>query len=335
MLTYVVIALVALLFVSALVLVRRRPARPGSEVEPADEHPLDRASVPDLPVPIEAGETPGPRPLEGVVPVPGPIERGPPLPVILVHGLFGFDRIGVPGARFDYFRGIAKHLETLGCHAHAVKLPMASSVPARAAKLVAAIEAVGHERIDLVAHSLGGLDARYALAKLGLAGRVRSLVTIGTPHRGSPIADLMLTGVLDWPRRLAKTMGMPLEALEWLSTASLEKFNAEITDVPGVRYGCVVGGMRDAKTAVPLPLIAAHAYLKKVAGANDGLVPIASQYWGETLAEIEADHFAQVGWRFTLGGTFDAAGLYAFLVARLGDAPVASVTNEPNIAPAR
>src|SRR5258706_13155478 len=50
-------------------------------------------------------------PLDGVVAVPGPVERGPPLPVVLVHGLFGFDRIGVPGARFDYFRGIAKHLE--------------------------------------------------------------------------------------------------------------------------------------------------------------------------------------------------------------------------------
>lgn len=294
MLTIVVIAMMVALFVAAIIVARRR-----------------------RPAVIEAVE----RPLEGVVPIPGAQERGPPLPVILVHGLFGFDRIGVPGARFDYFRGIAQHLDTLGCHAHAVRLPMARSVPARAEKLVEAIEAQPHERIDLIAHSLGGLDARYALAKLGLAKRVRSLVTIGTPHRGTPIADLMLKGPLDWPRRLAKTAGLPLEALEWLSTASLEKFNADIADVPGVRYACVVGGMRDGRTPVPLPLIAAHAYLKRISGANDGLVPIASQYWGETLAEIEADHFAQVGWRFTVGGTFDAAGLYAFIVARLGDAP--------------
>jgi hypothetical protein len=38
-------------------------------------------------------------------------------------------------------------------------------------------------------------------------------------------------------------------------------------------------------------------------------VPIASQYWGETLAEIEADHFAQIGWRVAMRRTFDAAGL--------------------------
>ncbi len=305
-LTILVIALMAALFVAALLVVRHRAPPPATTIEEALE-----------------------RPMEGVVPHPGPpLARDQPLPVILVHGLFGFDRIGVPGARFDYFRGIAKHLDSLGCHAHAVRLPMASSVPARAAQLVAAIEALPHDRIDLIAHSLGGLDARYALAKLGLAKRVRSLVTIGTPHRGSPIADLMLKGPLDWPRRLAKTVGLPVHALEWLSSESLARFNAEITDVPGVRYGCVVGGMRQATTPVPLPLIAAHAYLKKVSGANDGLVPLSSQYWGETLAEIEADHFAQVGWRFTVGGTFDAAGLYAFIVARLGDAPAHCGTGE-------
>ena len=66
-----------------------------------------------------------------------------------------------------------------------------------------------------------------------------------------------------------------------------------------------------------------HAYLRKVAGANDGLVPMASQYWGETLAEIEADHFAQIGWRLGTRTTFDALGLYAFVVARLGDQPLA------------
>jgi hypothetical protein len=42
--------------------------------------------------------------IEGVQPIPGVVERGPPLPVVLVHGLFGFDRIGVPGA---YLRRLA------------------------------------------------------------------------------------------------------------------------------------------------------------------------------------------------------------------------------------
>jgi triacylglycerol esterase/lipase EstA (alpha/beta hydrolase family) len=90
-----------------------------------------------------------------------------------------------------------------------------------------------------------------------------------------------------------------------------------------VRYACVVGGMHRADSSVPFALIPAHAYLRKVAGPNDGLVPIASQYWGETLAEIEADHFAQIGWRLGARSTFDALGLYAFVIARLGDRPAA------------
>jgi hypothetical protein len=52
---------------------------------------------------------------------------------------------------------------------------------------------------------------------------------------------------------------------------------------------------------------------------------VSSQYWGETLAEIEADHFAQVGWRVALRGSFDALGMYAFVVARLGDATPATI----------
>ena len=256
-------------------------------------------------------------PGEGVTPIPGPGERGPPLPVVLVHGLFGFDRIGVPGARFDYFRGIARHLESLGCHAHAVKLPAAGSVPARAAELVRALEALPDERVDIIAHSLGGLDARYAISKLGLSARVRSLVTIGTPHRGTPIADVAASMVL---RKLIRALGMPLHALDWLSTASLARFNDDVVDAPGVRYACVVGGMRATNPVIPLPLVPVHAYLRRVAGDNDGLVPIASQFWGETIAEIEADHFAQIGWRVSVRSTFDAAGLYAFVVARLGDA---------------
>ncbi len=296
-LTITVIAILVALLAIAVALVLRPPQTPVVQVEPA-------------------------RPIEGVAAIPGPAPRNAPLPVVLVHGLFGFDRIGVPGARFDYFRGISAHLASLGCVANAVKLPMMSSVPERAKALVAAIDALPHERVDLVAHSLGGLDARYALAHLGLAARVRSLVTIGTPHRGSPIADLFHEGQLDWLRRLVAVLGVPITALEWLSSSALETFNRDVPDVPGVRYACVVGGLKKG-SPIPITLMASHAWLSRVAGPNDGVVPVSSQFWGETLAEIEADHFAQIGWRIGVRKTFDAAGLYAFVVARLGDAPLA------------
>jgi len=299
-LTTAVFALVFALVVAALVVVvvrgRRRKAAPDAIVEAPD--------------------------LRGVRAHTGDVERGRPLPVVLVHGLFGFDSIGLPGARLDYFRGIVRHLEQLGCQAHAVRLPGALSVPARAQELVVAIEALPHPRIDLIAHSLGGLDARYALAHLGLARRVRSLVTIGTPHRGTPVADLATRGPLHWARKLLGAVGLSMEAVEWLSTESLARFNRDVPDAPGVRYACVVGGMRARRPRIPLPIVPVHAYLRRISGANDGLVPMSSQYWGETLAEIEADHWAQIGWMMSVrSNTFDALGLYSFIVARLGDAP--------------
>ncbi|HUS29373.1 MAG TPA: alpha/beta fold hydrolase [Kofleriaceae bacterium] len=260
-------------------------------------------------------------PAEGVEPIAGPALATAPLPVVLVHGLFGFDRIGVPGVKLHYFRGIVKHLESLGCHAHAVRLPAAASVPDRAKILVEKIAELGHDRVDIIAHSLGGLDARYALAKLGLAARVRSLVTIGTPHHGTPLANFATEGPLGLTRKALALVGMPMHALDWLSPAALERFNAEVPNATGVSYACVVAGIREPGTPVSLAIAPAHAYLRRVSGPNDGLVPIASQYWGETLAEIEADHFEQVGWRMAMRGTFDALALYAFILARLGDAP--------------
>lgn len=273
------------------------------------------------PTPHDAAPAPA-----GVTIITGATPRGPPLPVVLVHGLYGFDRIGMPGVKLHYFRGLARHLEDLGCPTHAVRLPAAASVPARAAALVKAIEALPHPRVDVIAHSLGGLDARYALARLGLASRVRSLVTVGTPHRGTPLADLAVGGPFDWARRIVRALGVPVDALEWLSTAALDRFNREITDVPGVRYGCVAGGVTKPATPIALALRPAHAYLRRVSGVNDGLVPLASQYWGETIAEIEADHFAQVGWQVQFRRSFDALGLYAFVIARLGDAAGAAAT---------
>jgi len=244
-----------------------------------------------------------------------------PLPVVLVHGFFGFDRIGVPGVKLHYFRGIVRHLESLGYDVHAVRLPPFASVPERAKVLVDAIAALPHARVDLIAHSLGGLDARYALAHLGLAAKVRSLVTIGTPHRGTPLADLATNGPINLARKAIAAVGLRMHGVDWLATAALARFNDEVKDAPGVRYACVVAGLRERGAPISLALAPAHAYLRRIAGPNDGLVPISSQYWGEVLAEIEADHWEQVGWRVAMRGTFDALAMYAWVIERLNESP--------------
>ena len=166
---------------------------------------------------------------------------------------------------------------------------------------------LGHDRVDVIAHSLGGLDARYALAKLGLASRVRSLVTVGTPHHGTPLAAIGEAGLLVAdPQGDAHARHLRARLALAGRARALQRRGAERRRASATRAWSAASAARTPACRSPSSPI--HHYLRRVAGPNDGLVPISSQYWGETLAEIEADHFAQVGWRFTARSTFDAAG---------------------------
>jgi pimeloyl-ACP methyl ester carboxylesterase len=73
--------------------------------------------------------------------------------------------------------------------------PATNDIRAAAERLAAEVEelvaASGYERINIVGHSLGGLIARYYVQRLGGDARVRTLVTLGTPHHGTLAAHLV------------------------------------------------------------------------------------------------------------------------------------------------
>ena len=122
--------------------------------------------------------------------------------VILVPGFFGFGRFG----DLPYFAHVQEILEAglaargLPVEVHKVPTPPTASLAQRAARLAEAIEArcPGDGALHLVGHSSGGLDARLLVApgsRLGadvdveaVARRVRTVVTVATPHRGTPVA---------------------------------------------------------------------------------------------------------------------------------------------------
>ena len=237
----------------------------------------------------------------------------PRYPVVLVHGVLGFDELAVGRARTAYFKGIRHALERDGCKVLVPRLPPVGSISARAEALAAALTEVDTPRVNVVAHSMGGLDTRFAIARLGLHRRVASLVTIGCPHRGSPIADAshQMARKLGVAAMLAAA-GVSLEAFHDLATARMARFNEEVPDDRGVAYASVVGIVRKKRHLNPL-LLPSHVWLKRRFGDNDGLVPASSQRWGEVLAEVEADHWAQVGW----SRRFDAVGLFASVLREL------------------
>jgi triacylglycerol lipase len=234
-------------------------------------------------------------------------------PVVLAHGLFGFDELGVGTLRQAYWKGIRTALEQDGCKVIVPVVPPAGSIAARAAALSRALAQVDEKRLSVLAHSMGGLDTRYAVSRLGLASRVGALVTVGTPHRGSPLADLSN----DLARRLGvdrvlSAAGVELSAFHDLATEAMARFNEEVPDVPGVAYASVVGVVHRKLRTHPL-LVPGYVWMKKRWGPNDGMVPASSQRWGEVLAEVEADHWAQTGW----SRHFEAADFWVRLVREL------------------
>jgi len=240
-------------------------------------------------------------------------EGGPRLPVVLAHGIMGFDEIRVGPIRRHYFAGIPGRLLDAGCEVHRPAVARAGAVANRARQLAAQVRAIDAPKVTIIAHSMGGLDARYAISRLDLGKKVAALVTVGTPHLGTPVADLgteLLGDKLGLARVLGR-VGVDLEAFYDLTSLRMEAFNREIQDVRGVEYASVVGKV-DRRQVNPM-LLPSFLWLSERVGPNDGLVPAASQRWGEVLAEIEADHWAQVGW----GRRFDARELYAGLVAEL------------------
>lgn len=241
-----------------------------------------------------------------------PARRAPRLrhPVILAHGMLGFDEIAVAGRRHQYFRKIADALSGLDARLHTPRVPAAAPVSVRAEQLRALIDEVPGGRVNVIAHSMGGLDARYAISRLGLGGRVASLVTIGTPHQGTPVADLG-AGIVPAGVSRALSKVFDVRALHDLTTDALERFNRDVPDAPGVAYCSVIG--RSALTQTNPLLWPSHAYLTARSGDNDGLVPSASQGWGKVIREVEADHWAQIGWSIS----FDAVGLYEDILREL------------------
>lgn len=234
-------------------------------------------------------------------------------PLVLAHGFLGFDEVALGGVRREYFRGLGARLSDHAEAVHRPRLAATGSVAARAADLARCIRDLPDRRVNVIAHSMGGLDARYAVTRLGLGSKVASLTTIGTPHLGTPLADLG-DGVLGrlGLRRALQRLGIGLEGLRDLTTAGMAEFNRVTPDVAGVAYASVVGVVHQKRRTHPL-LVPGLLYLRRKAGENDGLVPAASQRWGEVLWEIEADHWAQIGW----SKHFDAAAFYERLLLEL------------------
>lgn len=235
--------------------------------------------------------------------------------IVLAHGILGFRRkFGI-----EYFRGVAEHLRAEG---FAILVPEVDSTLGIAFRGNQLGDQINNgfssglldptQKTHIIAHSMGGLDSRYLLSpKSGkkLLAPVRSLTTISTPHRGSPIADL-IDGRLH-PRSLPhrpfrptkllhlilKDLGISLDGLRDLTTASCQVFSAKYINNPSLAYYSVAGSGRLGSFPTASILLPFHHFLlKRTRKSNDGLVTVDSAKWGTfDPATWPADHADEVG----------------------------------------
>ncbi|MBN2799894.1 MAG: triacylglycerol lipase [Deltaproteobacteria bacterium] len=256
-------------------------------------------------------------------------------PVVLVHGWTGWDEV----QSYTYFYGVEEHLEEAGAQVFVASLDPYNSCEVRATQLAEQVDgflAEAHaNRVNLIAHSQGGLDSRMLISSFGYGDRVASLTTISTPHQGTPLADMalgllpgvgeeMLAWLLNWLG--ATTVGSQSDALasfDSLSEATVQgSFNAENPDDPRVAYlsyaghTCTLGLSCDDLCDVEIQL--PHQLLSAWSGDNDGIVPVESAIWGDWRGELPADHFDEVGQLFGVTGPhFDHRAFYLGVVEDL------------------
>jgi triacylglycerol esterase/lipase EstA (alpha/beta hydrolase family) len=241
-------------------------------------------------------------------------------PIVLVHGFGGFKNIGP----VQYWMNIPDVLRANGFEVFIVQDKAYDTIAVRAQEAMSQIVAQYPDprvKINLIGHSMGGLDIRYMITQLGMGDRVASATTMGTPHHGSSVADVIF-GVMPSPLQAAVEAVFQLVGYDItgggkeLTTVYCDQtFNPSTPDDPRVAYfswtghADPIGG--SGRSILEPALYPTWAILSQLEGDNDGLVSTTSAQWGQFQGILAADHLNEVGQPFGITPTaFDYDTFY-------------------------
>ncbi|MDB5226683.1 MAG: alpha/beta hydrolase [Bacteroidota bacterium] len=254
-------------------------------------------------------------------------------PVILVSGLGFHDQSRL----LNYWTGIPDFLKLHGCDVYTAQQEAFISIPDNAIKLkfriLDILEKTKKDKINIIGHSKGGLEARYLASRLQMDEHISSVTTLGSPHRGTHLADIIL-GRLPLPKfataRLvnlyATLMGDKrpdsLRAVVQVTTEGMKQFNEEVPDSSKVYYQSYASHVNKDYPNILWKTIA--YIIRPYEGKNDGMVGIESCKWGnyrgliETEAASSVSHADMVGLTQFFGNTkFDAKQYFADMIHEL------------------
>ena len=211
-------------------------------------------------------------------------------PILMVHGVFFRDF-----TYLNYWGRIPEALTKNGARIYYGNHQSAASVIDSgreiAQRIMQIVQETGCGKVNIIAHSKGGLDSRYAISQLGMAPYVASLTTINTPHRGCEFADYLLGKIPEDKQQLIaggynsalKKLGDTnpdfMAAVTDLTAAACEAFNVAVPDPEGVFIqstgSCLIKG-----SGGRFPLNMTNKFVQLFDGENDGLVGSESFRWG-------------------------------------------------------
>jgi triacylglycerol lipase len=210
-------------------------------------------------------------------------------PLIMVHGAGFRDRT----AGVNYWGRIPKYLARAGVRVFYGDTDAWGSIESNALQLrrtvLSVLAKTGAEKVNIIAHSKGGLEARRLVNAWDMASRVASLTTISTPHRGVKAMNL----AFQLPKRLYRFVSFCMDL--WFMilgdlnpdfyTSSLElsakrcaEFNRRNPDCGAVYCQSYAGKLRFFFGDVLY--LFTWVLVKLYDGDNDGLCPVESAKWG-------------------------------------------------------
>jgi len=232
-------------------------------------------------------------------------------PVLLCHGYGAIASLVKPSPLYD----VALLLRSHNVLTYAPNIVPYAKIETRAQSWVQRIEELTERapggKVNIIAHSMGGLDMRYALSQYDIADHVASFTTISTPHRGTSLAELTLktpeairdklADFLDWmgdriyPHTKSDSVG---SAAQLTREYIVENFNPKITDVSNIPYYSYTSAVGKG-TDEPIRVIARYQnkHIFENEGPNDGMVSVESAKWGEHIETSRLSHLEQMNMR--------------------------------------
>jgi len=217
-------------------------------------------------------------------------------PVVLVHGIIAHDRRSI----FNFWGRIPKIYGKKGIKVYLGNTDSWGSYESNAKILKSSIEKIllkeKTEKVNIIAHSKGGIDSRYLIWNYGFDDKVASLTTISTPHHGSALADFIYNKEAFHSETVKKILAVfgklygdinpDLRTVTCqLTTNKMKDFNTHIEENKNVYYQSLYTTMKNSFDDIMF--YHSHKYLKNISGENDGFVNENSAKWGENVYKIE------------------------------------------------